>query len=333
MQSSCACSSSRTFCARCLHACSECLPGGAAAQHASGQDRCSRACRGTVDQVLAARCGGATGCCGITGRRLTAWPPRRSADFDAQVFFHASEVQPADADAAAPAAGAAPPPGGAEALQALQQGDEVAFTAYPPPAPGAKWAARQARHWRRPTCAHRTAFGLHCARHCVAAHQSRLCSSTVHHALHLPSVDRSARGLCQRGRARARRCPSPPGPPTPMRDSSARRRAGRGGAGDEAAQGHAGGCGRAAGGRAHARRRAARAARRQLHERAVGREGARRPAPKNVGTRRRWPTACRADGARGEHACSACSTHLRAFAWRRHPVRGRADKHVPSCST
>ena len=66
---------------------------------------------------------------------------RRSADFDAQVFFHASEVQ-----ALEPAEGAdasAAPASGAEALQQLAQGDEVAFVAWPPPAPGAKWVGKQ----------------------------------------------------------------------------------------------------------------------------------------------------------------------------------------------
>ena len=67
---------------------------------------------------------------------------RRSADFDAQVFFHASEVQALDADGAE--AGAAPV-SGAEALQQLAQGDEVAFVAWPPPAPGAKWVGKQVR--------------------------------------------------------------------------------------------------------------------------------------------------------------------------------------------
>lgn len=224
------CSSSRMFCAWCLHTYSACLPGSAAAQHASGQDRLSRACRGTVDQGLAARCGWATGCCGITGRRLTARQPRRSADFDAQVFFHASEVQPADADAAAPAAAATPQPGGAEALQALQQGDEVAFTAYPPPAPGAKWAARQARHgWsphlRTQDCARAPLrIALRGCKASALRQQAALCSSTVHHAVHPPSEE--VHGLCQRGRrARAPRRPALQRPRARPRDSIALRRA------------------------------------------------------------------------------------------------------------
>ena len=68
---------------------------------------------------------------------------RRAAEFGAQVFFHASEVQ-----ALEPAEGAdagAAPASGAEALQQLAQGDEVAFVAWPPPAPGAKWVGKQVR--------------------------------------------------------------------------------------------------------------------------------------------------------------------------------------------
>jgi len=136
------------------------------------------------------------------------------------VFFHASEVQPADADATAPAAAAAPQPGGAEALQALQQGDEVAFTAYPPPAPGAKWAARQARHgWsphlRTQDCARAPLrIALRGCKASALRQQAALCSSTVHHAVHPPSEE--VHGLCQRGRrARAPRRPSPPAPPRP----------------------------------------------------------------------------------------------------------------------
>ncbi|KAK9839823.1 hypothetical protein WJX81_004168 [Elliptochloris bilobata] len=63
----------------------------------------------------------------------------QSADFDAQVFFHASEVQTLDVE------GAEPQLSGAEALQQLAQGDEVAFVAWPPPAPGAKWVAKQVK--------------------------------------------------------------------------------------------------------------------------------------------------------------------------------------------
>ena len=68
---------------------------------------------------------------------------RRSADFDAQVFFHASEVQALEATEGADASAA--PASGAEALQQLAQGDEVAFVAWPPPAPGAKWVGKQVR--------------------------------------------------------------------------------------------------------------------------------------------------------------------------------------------
>lgn len=61
------------------------------------------------------------------------------------MFFHASEVQPLNAHADPPLASPARP-GDGDALQQMQQGDEVSFIAWPPPAQGAKWVAKQVLH-------------------------------------------------------------------------------------------------------------------------------------------------------------------------------------------
>ncbi len=200
-------------------------------------------------------------------------------------------------------------------------------------------SGRRGRHATggRPTCARKTVLGLHCALRCAAAKRVR-CDSRPRSAaalctMHCTRPARRCTGFVSAGGGRARRGAQPSSAPAPGRVTASLCDArGWGSAGEKAAQGHAGGSGRAAGGRAHARRRAARAARRQLAERAVGREGARPPHPNNGDARRRRHAACQENWARGERACSACSAHSRTFTWRRQHMPGRCGKHAP-CPT